>query len=166
MAEVGDGQDGQGIALAPEGREQAVEVLDVDLNVLEKEDVPFPAELGGRAAVEEVDERRQVAADGDPGQVPRRGGGGPVADDAEVRGVDLADEVLGASAPGDRDDQIELADGLLKDLGPVLDRGRDVVDLGVAREEVGAEVNVPDAQGLPEESGRPAEDGHLLDGEA
>ena len=75
--------------------------------------------------------------------------GTPLADDAEVLAVDLADEVLGARPPGDRDDQVELADGLFEDLGPGLDRGRDVVDLGVAREQVGAEIEVLDAQGLP-----------------
>ncbi len=87
-------------------------------------------------------------------------------DDAEVLGVDLADEVLGARPPGDRDDQVELADDLFEDLGPGLDRGRDVVDLGVARVEVGAEIDVPDAQGVLEETGRPPQDGLLLGGQA
>ena len=63
--------------VAPEGREQAVEVLDVDLDVLEKENVAFPAELGGNAAVEKIDERREVAAEGDPGKPARRGRGQP-----------------------------------------------------------------------------------------
>ncbi|MCK7483470.1 MAG: hypothetical protein M0C28_45380 [Candidatus Moduliflexus flocculans] len=51
--------------MAPQGGEQAVQVLDVDLDVLDEQDVALPAELGRRAAVEEVDEGRQVAADGD-----------------------------------------------------------------------------------------------------
>src|SRR5665647_2649608 len=176
-----------------------MEVLDVDLDVLEEEDVALPAELGRRAAVEEVDEGREVPADRDPGQLPRRGRGepgravvvdllavdqgeeaaeialadleggevdgrdaavvidlvqeegeigeadeqgAPGPDDAQVLGVDLADEVLGARSPGHGDDQVELADGLFKDCRPSLDRGRDVVDLGVARVKMGAEVEL------------------------
>ncbi|MCK7479528.1 MAG: hypothetical protein M0C28_20910 [Candidatus Moduliflexus flocculans] len=47
-----------------------------------------------------------------------------LADDAQVRDVDGPDEVLGPRAAGDRDDEVELPDGLLEDARPGPRRGR------------------------------------------
>ena len=64
-------------AVAAERRQEPVEVLDVDLDVLDEQDVPLPVELRRVLAVEEIDEGRQVPADGDARELPGRRGGQP-----------------------------------------------------------------------------------------
>ena len=60
-----------------QGRDQAVEVLDVDVDVFDEEDMALPVEFRRMAPVEEIDERGKVPADGDPRDAPRRGRGQP-----------------------------------------------------------------------------------------
>ena len=64
-------------AVASQGRQQPVQVFDVDLDVLQKQDVALPIEPGRIFPVEEVDERGQVPADRGSGEFPDRGRGQP-----------------------------------------------------------------------------------------